>query len=89
MADLSEVVQLIKSDLPNTKARLKKQTYRSVLIMKKRNDEIAQQLLHMNEQSKEKKDMFSKPHVVGIIEKEGYTLADLRANAGHRGHSHS
>jgi hypothetical protein len=43
----------------------------------------------MNEQSKEKKDMFSKPHVVGIIEKEGNTLADLRANAGHQGHSHS
>lgn len=41
MVDLSEVVQLIKSDLPNTKARLRKQTYRSVMMMKKRNEEIA------------------------------------------------
>ena len=42
MIDLSDVLKNVKSDLPNTRPRLRKQTYRSVLIMKKRNQEIAE-----------------------------------------------
>lgn len=70
MADLTGVVQLIKSDLPNTKARLKKQTYRSVLVMKKRNQEIEAQLKMMLGSKADKDGVFSKPRLTMMIERD-------------------
>lgn len=41
LVDLTDVVPKMKRELPHTKARMKKATYRSMLLMKKRNTEIA------------------------------------------------
>jgi hypothetical protein len=70
MYDLSEVVQVIKSDLPNTNPRLRKQTYRSVLSMKRRNQEIAEEHNPFGAKDKEKEGVFAKPRINQILDKE-------------------
>lgn len=38
--------------------------------------------------SKEKSDMFSKPSMLGIIDRESSTLTELRLNAGNKSMGH-
>ena len=44
MVDVTQVLQTVKRDLPNTKAWLKKETYKRVLVMQEQNLAITEQI---------------------------------------------
>lgn len=84
MFDLSDVISKVKKELPHTKPRLRKQTYRSMLVMKKRNHEIAEQLriqLGNGEEDDKEISFFKKPRLHSMLKKEAPTLIELRENA--------
>jgi hypothetical protein len=77
MVDLTDVIKRIKIELPHTRPRLRRQTYKSMLLMKKQNNEITEQLRIQQGEGDSEYVVFKEPNLTQILRRERKTLTEL------------